>query len=81
MAYIRPLEIILNKKTTELVLIFHKKTTKASFSLAQYRPKKHQSVKYKNKQKVSALYLLKVHLDLYWTILGCIIIEKLIHLC
>ena len=31
MAYIRPLEIILAKKTTELVLLFHKKTTKLVF--------------------------------------------------
>ena len=31
MAYIRPLEIILAKKTTELVLFFHKKTTKLVF--------------------------------------------------
>ena len=31
MAYIRPLEIILAKKTTEFVLVFHKKTTKLGF--------------------------------------------------
>ena len=31
MAYIRPLEIILAKKTTELVLLFHKKTTLLNF--------------------------------------------------
>ena len=31
MAYIRPLEIILVKKTTELVLLLHKKTTKLAF--------------------------------------------------
>ena len=30
-AYIKPLEIILAKKTTELVLIFHKKKTKSIF--------------------------------------------------
>ena len=32
------------KKTNELVLFFHKKTTKLVF-LVQYGPKKHQSVK------------------------------------
>ena len=31
-------------KTTELVLFFHKKTTKQVFSLAQYGLNKHQSV-------------------------------------
>ena len=31
MAYIRPLEIILAKRTTDLVLHFHKKTTKLFF--------------------------------------------------
>ena len=31
MAYIRPLEIILAKKTTELVLLFHKNITKLVF--------------------------------------------------
>ena len=31
MAYIRPLEIILVKKTTELALLFHEKTTKLVF--------------------------------------------------
>ena len=40
----RPLEIILAKKTTELVHIFHKKYNKASFLLAQYGSKKLQSV-------------------------------------
>ena len=45
LAYIRPLEIVLAKKTTELVLLFHKKNNKASFHLVQYGPKKHQSVK------------------------------------
>ena len=44
MPYIRPLEIILAKKTTEIVLLFHKKTTKI-VSLAQYGPKELQSVK------------------------------------
>ena len=44
MDYIRPLDIILAKKTTELVLFFHKMTTKLGF-LAQYEPEKHQTVK------------------------------------
>ena len=44
-AYIRPLEITLAKKTTELVFLFHKNIIKASISLAQYGFKKLQSVK------------------------------------
>ena len=37
---------IVAKKTTELVLLFHEKTTKlVFFTLAEYDPKRHQSVK------------------------------------
>ena len=53
MAYIRTLEIILTKKTIELVLLFHKKYNEASFPLAKNEPKMLQSVKVKTKMVVN----------------------------
>ena len=43
--YIRQLEITLAKKTTELVLIFHKNITKLVFLWPNMSKKKHQSVR------------------------------------
>ena len=60
------LEIILAKKTTDLVLLFHKKTTKLVFLWPNLGQNKHQSVNETSPPTYNQ-YKIKYKINIYYT--------------